>query len=388
MTFNNIGIDLDLQHYTKADMENLFGAPTGYKADDLKTLESSIRTKILDNNITDDTKQQIVTFLEAARNKLTDLIIPVPVIPFIQTQVNEVSVGSVNPIEKRIINKSICIDTLFRPQYTTTKSTDFTYSLPESIKNVISMKITGIELPNMWFSFSTSKKSNQFSLSYTPNGSIVTNNVVIPEGNYLSSDMVNTMNSGLTTPTDSLLSFISNDIVDNKISMSISDSTTKTTLTGEIPFSVDFELPNVDQFKTAGWALGFRKGTYSSTQITNTQHTITSESSYGSSFDNYFFIDVDDYHNNFVTDTMVSVITKNGVPAFLGKNIMARIPIDVGSNSIIMNTSSDGLLKSRNYFGPIRLERIRIRLLDRFGQVIDLNGNDFSMEIDIEELYA
>jgi hypothetical protein len=83
----------------------------------------------------------------------------------------------------------------------------------------------------------------------------------------------------------------------------------------------------------------------------------------------------------------VSVVVLNKVPAYLGKNIMARIPVSSLQNTIVFNNASDLIFKCREYFGPVRLERLRIRILNRYGEVINLNSNDFSMALEITELY-
>ena len=41
----------------------------------------------------------------------------------------------------------------------------------------------------------------------------------------------------------------------------------------------------------------------------------------------------------------------------------------------------------RSYFGPVDIMKLRIRLLDEFGRVVDLNNGDFSFTIRIEQLY-
>jgi hypothetical protein len=35
-------------------------------------------------------------------------------------------------------------------------------------------------------------------------------------------------------------------------------------------------------------------------------------------------------------------------------------------------------MKSREYFGPVEISQINIRLLDKFGDILEMNGNDFS----------
>ena len=48
--------------------------------------------------------------------------------------------------------------------------------------------------------------------------------------------------------------------------------------------------------------------------------------------------------------------------------------------------ASESLFK-RKYFGPVDLMKLRIRLLDKFGRVVDLNKSDYSLTIMIEQLY-
>jgi len=102
--------------------------------------------------------------------------------------------------------------------------------------------------------------------------------------------------------------------------------------------------------------------------------------------DNYLFIEIDDYHNNFTTDTVISMNTATS--SYIGKNILARITVSSGSNTIITNNAGDFIFRTRDYFGPIKLEKMSIRLLNRFGEVINLNHNDYSFALEITQLYS
>ena len=137
------------------------------------------------------------------------------------------------------------------------------------------------------------------------------------------------------------------------------------------------------EWVSLGWILGFKEDIY--TGETN----YIGESTYKTSFNNYFFIDVDDFHNNHLTDAIVSVVrtTKTG-PSYIGNNIMARIPVTGAYNSIIVNSLVDCILNKREYFGPVKLEKMNLRLLDRFGKVIDLNQNDYSIVFEMIQLYS
>jgi hypothetical protein len=83
------------------------------------------------------------------------------------------------------------------------------------------------------------------------------------------------------------------------------------------------------------------------------------------------------------------VRTPNGLPSYLGNNIMARVPSFNYVNTVSIGLSSEFyVLNKREYFGPVRLERMNIRLLDRFGKVIDLINNDYSIVFEIIQLYS
>lgn len=278
----------------------------------------------------------------------------------------------INPIDRQTITRLLCIDTTFRHNYTTTKSSDFIYACPENIKKVTSLKISSIEIPNNWYSFSDTLMNNQFKV--TDNITKVVYVFKIPEGNYTSDDI-----SGITLIQ---VSPIPPGIPNKTLSVDVNTAKTTLFLNTSGNYTVDFEVPGLLLQQTAGWSLGFRKAKYTGIK------ECVSEGAYSSSFDNYFFVDVDDYQSNFVTDAVVSVTHgMNGIPFYLGNTIMARIPVTTNSNTVMFNNGSDLLFKTRDYFGPVKLEKLRIRLLNRFGHVIDMNNNDYSISFEITENY-
>lgn len=278
----------------------------------------------------------------------------------------------INPIDRPTISRLLCVDTTFRHNYATTKSSDFVYTCPENIKKVTSLKISSIEIPNGWYSFSDSAMNNIFTV--IDNITKITYVFKIPEGNYTSDDI-----SGITLIQ---VSPLIPGILNKTLSVDIITSKTTLVLNTTGNYTVDFEVPGLLLQQTAGWSLGFRKAKYVGIK------ECISEGSYASSFDNYFFVDVDDFQSNFVTDAVVSVTHgPNNVPFYLGNTIMARIPVTTNSNTVMFNNGSDLLFKTRDYFGPVKLEKLRIRLLNKFGHVIDMNQNDFSISFEIKENY-
>ena len=100
---------------------------------------------------------------------------------------------------RKTITKTVCVDSLFRTNLETEPS-NFTFSLAEPINNIISMKLSTLELPNNWYTFSSKNQSNVFTVRCynipdpTLDDPFQTYNqehiITIPEGNYLNTSFV------------------------------------------------------------------------------------------------------------------------------------------------------------------------------------------------------
>lgn len=328
--------------------------------------------------------------------------------------------GGVNNLERRTLIKHLCIDSLFRKNYNSTLSSNFSYILTEPINNVVSVNVSAIEFPNAWYTFSGENHSNEFtitiynapspadktSLIYPP---VITHLIKIPDGNYRSDvlrDAVNKMFSNIRNGLEYIY-FDINEINTHCIFRTKAPGDDNknlfedSTLPIGFRFTIDFTV-EVDRgrplYKNAGWMLGFRNKTYEAVALiepvkiltelsfsTQTFHWfIESESSYGSSVQNYIFLDIDDHNKNFNSSNFAI----NSEDSNLGNNVIGRISVSSGMNTTITNTANDFVFKRRDYFGPVKLERIHIRLINKLGEPIALNGNDFSFVLEIEHLYS
>ena len=344
--------------------------------------------------------------------------------------------GTLNPIERRVIKRLLSMDTLFRVNYNATSATNASWVLPYPVENVVSMKIASVQIPNMWYAFSEANKSNRFTVMisglnvapYDP-AEVYTNEIVIPDGNYLSDEFMECMNNLFKNTANGMefFQFAINSY--NSKTMLRVNSTTLTCATspdfeyvvifddatkynkylvnGCIYTECDIQRIRDDHEKeyynaniktisrTAGWMMGFKQLAYrrtwqnertdliSQVPITTYRAFLESESSYGSSIWNYLYVDVDDYNKNFITN---SIIAQTG-DSYLGFNILGRITVSSGQLTIINDNAGDLIFKMREYLGPVRLEKLTIRLLDKFGNVIHLNGNDYSIALELQVLY-
>jgi hypothetical protein len=77
----------------------------------------------------------------------------------------------------------------------------------------------------------------------------------------------------------------------------------------------------------------------------------------------------------------------------MDKNIITRINwASVVDDAGVYKSASDiglsnQLNRTRYYFGPVDIDRLKIQLLDEYGRVIDLNYMDWSMSLIFETLY-
>ena len=97
------------------------------------------------------------------------------------------------------------------------------------------------------------------------------------------------------------------------------------------------------------------------------------------------------YTHNEIANYRKTFSDKNSrIYAATTSNVLAVIPIDKNSlvtGSIITENGGPLQLNSRNYFGPVDIEKMRIRLVDDRGENINLHGGDWVLNIVAESLY-
>ena len=58
-----------------------------------------------------------------------------------------------------------------------------------------------------------------------------------------------------------------------------------------------------------------------------------------------------------------------------------------GKLSLIIDDNTCPLTKTRKYNGPVNIRNLFIKILDQFGEIIDLNNMDYSLTLELEILY-
>ena len=343
-------------------------------------------------------------------------------IPINDVYNNKIPAGIINPIRRQTLTQIVNIDSIFRKNYESTKSNDFIYNFSVPMNNIVSMKLTSLEMPNIWHTFSAEKESNIFYITVQnlnpglgiPNKK---HKVEIPQGSYTPKDFETAMNNYFTSYVDidngtMPLAFLKLQIspFTGQIiirAQDISDTATTNpkpynilnslTYSPNFSFILDFALENNNRSITqnAGWMMGFRESMYivdptytyttyikSTTKITYKGY-ITSEGIFGSSVLHYFYLSIDDFNKNFKN----SIISENE-NSYLGDSILGRISVRTGAMGVIMDDPSDRIFKQRDYFGPVKIEKIRVQIFDKYGSPIGLGDNDYSFTLEMTHLYS
>jgi hypothetical protein len=84
-----------------------------------------------------------------------------------------------------------------------------------------------------------------------------------------------------------------------------------------------------------------------------------------------------------VNNYFVSVFSKHA----MSPNILARISIRGSYFSLIMDTDHKVISEPRTYFGPVDIQKLRVKLIDEYGRPIHMNNSNFSFSITLKMLY-
>ena len=290
-----------------------------------------------------------------------------------------------NDLRKRIVN----VDSQFRAALQDSTS-NFQYRFEHPYKNVIRMRIASIEIPNVWYEFSSINYHNtSFTISaYDISNNLHTANILIADGNYTQATLLaaiqTQLNTLINTPYGIFLS-ISGDPISNRCTILHSGvapiGAPAPTATAR-PFLVDFRVPALARQPTEwglGYNLGYRLTYYTVNHVYDTsggitRYSLTSESLIDTLMTNYVFLGVNDYHT-------VEQQNTHGLSQALAK-VIVREP----KNSVIFDDGRNLLSNDIIFPSPVDLKVVQVKVTDPFGNVIDMNGINFSFSMEITEV--
>jgi hypothetical protein len=372
--------------------------------------------------------------------------------------------GNINPFSSRLITTYLTINSLFRPNYKNSLSTDFMVELPDPIKKVAAYELASFLGLPIFYNVNAATGSNTMIIviENPPNnigGSYVT--IEIESGVYQPSDINSYFNDLFSSSSNGLqflkcnYNTLSKKVVfraysfwlDGYLTQIINDAPVlgggpfdETIIdpmdpTALIPnpfyeplckFIFDFTTPDVPTkpiYRSLGWLMGF---TYCRYEISmDNCYTYNGVSYYN--FYNYFgatlppdytndlylqqyfgldtsflnvygyiqgehifidrsiipntgiyvFLDIDDYNKNY-NPTATTALSENFDSTF-SATTFSKINISTTNTTIDNNPN-------RVFYGPVDIRRLHVRLLNQYGEVINILG-DFAFTLRITQIY-
>ena len=110
--------------------------------------------------------------------------------------------GSLNPILKETVKRVVSIDSSFRNTTTYPYSTDFTFNLSETLRDIVSLKLYSVSIPYNWYTINQNYGSNFFYIKGNSNGINNGNfdyKISIPYGNYTAPSLISAVNDSIQT---------------------------------------------------------------------------------------------------------------------------------------------------------------------------------------------
>lgn len=301
-----------------------------------------------------------------------------------------------NDLRKRIIN----VDSRFRADKCS-PTTDFTYKVDHPYKNLIRLRVASVEIPNMTYAFT--KKNNCFTIKALDiNENIISVSIKIDEGNYTPERLIEAIQYELDTKLRNphgIFIAISLNTINDKVTFTHRGLSTvpipedlQPTESGS-PFIIEFgccvQPPKGKIFPqqqkivvTLGTNLGFKCKTIKVTNVkqVNQGGTVfnvfytTGENCIDVIGNSYVFLSINDLHtvDQKTDDTFVQSI--------------AKIILRSDKYKVTYN-DGDSLLSNEIIFqSPTDLKILQVKLLDAYGEIVDLHGLNFSFALEITEV--
>jgi hypothetical protein len=267
-----------------------------------------------------------------------------------------------NDIRRHILN----VDSQFREDPTGSTSSDFYFRLLNNVKNVLRIRVTSIEFPNN-YKFFTALRRN-VSILVTLGG--IPRTITIPNGNYTAADMEDAMQAALdaafapaaiTVAWDEVTGLFTFTSTGSQFSIGLP---TGTSTYYDRPFAYGL-----------GYYLGFSyNGGSPHTSTTTSPYTLVSDTCANFAGDPYVFLKVNDF------DCVTQNVGENDFQA------LAKIVLREPKNYMAFDDYASQHIKEVVFQNPRDLSRFHVRVLDPYGEPVDMCSAHISFSLEVLEI--
>ena len=431
--------DLDVNNYTTSDLIKFFKLENIFSLDDLTKKEEDLATEILSTSNTKYNakyKFDIINFIKSAKEVLksfhNDIETNIEIKKNIEKFMNKTSgprVGKIiNPLSSHqtlehsiipphdingydynITTSIYVLNTAARNDYFSTQPSNSTYDLSIKWRNVISISLSAATIPNVMYAFNEDFATNQIYIEEDNTG--LSAIVTLPEGNYtpyatgvvlteasFPNDLTKILNEqvlGIINPADYRF-FVVINVSNHKTQIYNTTNTFRMDLLKTNPTfrcstfaniifndygdsnPSKYKIPLETYFRTMGFLMGYREVLYSGSK------SYISESIFVNKYSNYLYFVLEDYTGSRTNSNTYGILGQEGI---LDGNILAVIPISSNIFSNTFDNNANFIYKKREYFGPVDISRITIKLLNQTGEIVNLQQTDFNFTLEVKTIY-
>lgn len=304
---------------------------------------------------------------------------------------NRPSSGVMNPLNVTHHTINLHMNSKFRDNYESTKSSSFIYTFQTPLNNIISMKLISIDMASSWFMVDDREITStiEFRFKMTGVDEPIVRTIKINRGNYFREHMismiVDAMSKSLEDINDMLFTFHVNEYnLECQFGFQFAENAPYEYI--DICFW-DEKYTLKQRTKTLGWKLGFRTSSFriQPNDIKDDDDIIRIRSSalYDAGTDRYIYFEIDDFTNNCINSNY-ALLDMN----VLSSNIIGKINVFEGSFGInLQEFSSTDNAKERMYHGPVDIKKLKFRILDEFGDLMNLYNMDFAFTLEVKQVY-
>jgi hypothetical protein len=331
--------------------------------------------------------------------------------------------GAGNPIHRKTVTKLFNIDSRFRDNYNGSSSTDFTMDLQNPQGKIIELKLCDLELPTTYYPISAANGNNFMWLKVHVGltDQDIYNYIHIPDGNYYFDNLITYINGsngfssiklartplainfdlnynnaggvGTGTGKIQLGLFRDLDISANELSQvdlvelnfgglpleNVTESISMTLDEMILKYGSNKYLQknNLNIQLKFGWMLGFREFIYTG------KLSYISESVMDIIGPRYLYLVINDGNDSNTNSNFFSA-TGSGLPS----DTIARISLKGAAFNIQTQNDFSVYTEPRYYFGPVTISKLRVRLMDEYQRIVDLNRNDISFTLRMIVVYS
>tara|TARA_R110002074_G_scaffold116231_2_gene247452 strand:- start:2156 stop:3520 length:1365 start_codon:yes stop_codon:yes gene_type:complete len=440
--------NLNVGAYSDGDLCGMFKIPQNYTVQQLEDATTNIN-QMVSNSLGIHNRNEIFVFINESKIRLMNKVEnnnsmpnPTQMMFNANTPINSYGYRGLEGA-LRTNKRVILIDSQFRPDILSEAekgpefndrefNTDFTLDLSEPLTDVVAISLSTVNIPTSWYAFDHHLGNTKFSKDTALDED--TNIFEINPGNYDISGLTREINRVKPDIYD-----FSYDEHSHKVTIGVGEGMNWRSFVyysenGELDSS--FSCVGGQQInQNLGWNLGFRRYNDVSgiSLVSLPENTrVQAEAAANTYGPRYFLLELTDFNQTQINSGIVSVadrsskvmainkraiqgtnhekltkaqlytqnaltvnnagdknIVDNRVYGPTSKDVLGMIPL-VGINKLrpepLVEDFTD-INVPRTYSGPVKIDKLRIRLLDDKGNLVNLHDNDWSFTLIVEQLH-